>query len=140
MSRRMWPDPPDASELLAVPIEDLLRELPGAIWTSTPEYARLDHPLGIPAPRILEGDELFFDVETLGFHGRQLFLVGAVMRDGEDWTVRQLLARDYAEEEAIVAGFAEMARLRPFWVSFNGKAFDAPFLRNRAAFYRLTLP
>lgn len=118
----------------------LLGQFPGAVWTETDECARLDHPIDGELTSFLEGDELFFDVETLGFHGRQLFLVGAILHEASGWMVRQLLARDYAEEEAVVADFAEIARSRSMWISFNGKAFDAPFLRSRAAFYRRQLP
>jgi uncharacterized protein YprB with RNaseH-like and TPR domain len=91
-------------------------------------------------PAELQGDELFLDVETLGFHGRQIFLVGVVLRDEGRWSIRQLFARDYSEEEGVVDSFVALARDRPVWISFNGKSFDAPFLRTRAAFYRLTLP
>ena len=119
--------------------DSVISHFPEARWTLLEGCARLDHPLGAPTSSILEGDELFFDVETLGFHGRQLFLVGAVVREGAAWTIRQLLARDYSEEEAVVSEFVLLARARPMWISFNGKAFDAPFLRSRAAFYRQVL-
>ncbi len=121
--------------------EDLIiRHFPGASWIESGGCARLDHPIDPQLTSFLEGDELFFDVETLGFHGRQLFLVGVVVWAGSAWTTRQLLARDYAEEEAVVADFAELASASPMWISFNGKSFDAPFLRSRAAFYRRKLP
>jgi uncharacterized protein YprB with RNaseH-like and TPR domain len=113
---------------------------PDASWTENEACGCLDHPIDAELTDFLEGDELFFDVETLGFHGRQLFLVGAIVREGSSWWTRQLLARDYTEEEAVLADFAELASTRSMWISFNGKAFDAPFLRSRAAYYRRQLP
>jgi uncharacterized protein YprB with RNaseH-like and TPR domain len=93
----------------------------------------------------LEGDELFLDVETLGFHGRQVFLIGLLLKEDlrneeGSWSVIQLFARDYAEEDAIVEAFVAYATPRPFWISFNGKSFDVPFLKTRAAFYRKEIP
>lgn len=93
----------------------------------------------------LEGDELFLDVETLGFHGRQVFLIGLLLNEGltkeaGTWSLIQLFARDYAEEEAIVEEFVNYATPRSFWISFNGKSFDVPFLKTRAAFYRKAIP
>ena len=93
-----------------------------------PELARLEAPA------------FFLDLETLGFHGRPLFLIGLLARLDNSWEVVQLLARDYAEEEAILQKFCELAEVEPVWQSFNGKSFDVPFLRNRAAFFRIRFP
>ncbi len=110
-------------------------------------YLRISHPT-VPrtarqlAMTVTRPPCLFFDLETLGFLGHPVFLIGIMRprrRDGT-WEVVQLLARDYTEEEAILTAFArEASRLRR-WVSFNGKSFDLPFLRRRAAFYGLGLP
>ncbi len=129
---------------------------PDALTTFPEEaYARILHPLGPGAARDpylsrLSGTCLLFDLETLGFLGHPLFLIG-VMRPERDeadrapearaaWEVVQYLARDYTEEEAVVRAFAEEAARAPRWVSFNGKSFDLPFLRRRAAFHGIRLP
>ncbi|MCA9757796.1 MAG: ribonuclease H-like domain-containing protein [Candidatus Eisenbacteria bacterium] len=116
------------------------------------EYCRISHPLGVGAssdPELsqLPTSGLLFDLETLGFHGRPLFLIGILYpavpppASGPDaWRVVQLLARDYAEEEAILEAFADVAAEQTPWVSFNGKTFDLPFLRERARFHHLPLP
>lgn len=112
-------------------------------------FCRIVHPLG---PGLEEDPELsrlparglLFDLETLGFHGRPLFLIGILYpqagSEGGVWRVVQLLARDYAEEEAILRAFSLVAAEQEPWVSFNGKAFDQPFLRDRARFHHLPLP
>jgi uncharacterized protein YprB with RNaseH-like and TPR domain len=111
------------------------------------EYARIRHPLGPGAAadvrlRRLSEDCLFVDLETLGFLGHPLFLIGLMRKAprGGKWEVLQLLARDYTEEEAVVHAFAREGKRVRRWVSFNGKSFDLPFLRARAAFYGLRLP
>jgi uncharacterized protein len=110
-------------------------------------YARIRHPLregGLALRRHgpLPDDALFLDLETLGFLGHPVFLVGLLRRSRRsgDWEVLQLLARDYTEEEAILRAFVTEGRRRPRWVSFNGKSFDVPTLRGRAAFYGLEVP
>jgi uncharacterized protein YprB with RNaseH-like and TPR domain len=116
-------------------------------------YLRIRHPLpsnaagpspdGSIRPGIsLPPGLLLFDLETLGFLGHPLFLIGFLRspRDGREGEVLQLLARDYTEEEAIVRAFGESGRRAPRWVSFNGKSFDLPFLRSRAAFHGVALP
>ena len=77
-------------------------------------------------------DLMFLDLETTGLGSSPVFLVGTlVCRDGEV-VARQLLARTYAEEMAIVGHFVERSRARPVFVTFNGKSFDVPYLRVRA--------
>lgn len=122
-------------------------------------YLRISHPADPGAPLRapsaaascvqsrsvpLRGQQprLFFDLETLGFLGHPVFLIGILRpcRQTRAWEVVQLLARDYTEEEAILNAFAREASRRRRWVSFNGKSFDLPFLRQRAAFYGVRLP
>jgi len=90
----------------------------------------------------LPRDCLFFDLETLGFLGHPLFLIGLLRHvpRRRRWEVVQLLARDYTEEEAVLEAFAREGRGKLRWVSFNGKSFDLPFLRSRASFYGVRLP
>ena len=86
-------------------------------------------------------DHLFVDLETLGFVGRPLFLVGLLYATGpKTGELVQLVARDYAEEEGTLRFFAEEYAAFPAWVTFNGKSFDVPSLRLRYAFHRLSAP
>lgn len=75
----------------------------------------------------------FLDLETTGLSSSPVFLVGVLLyREGE-MLCRQLLARTYAEEVSIVGGFAAIAAETDMYVTFNGKTFDVPYLRARAA-------
>lgn len=81
----------------------------------------------------------FLDVETTGLGtgaGVLVFLVGLAGWDGGDFVVEQYWLRDIGEEPAFLDAVA--ARLGSFAgvVSFNGKAFDVPLLRTRAALVR----
>ena len=80
---------------------------------------------------------LVLDVETGGFAGVPVFLIGLVLLGRRPLSVLQLLARDYPEEEAILRALAELTGSRDTWVTFNGKSFDEPFLRDRATLHRV---
>ncbi|MFH1567039.1 MAG: ribonuclease H-like domain-containing protein [Gemmatimonadota bacterium] len=97
----------------------------------------------IAAATSLEGvapaDLLFFDIETTGLSNSPLFLIGAMVWEGGGLVVRQYMARNYAEEAAVIALFGDLCRSRRLLVSFNGKSFDLPFIRVRAAANRVAL-
>ena len=80
-------------------------------------------------------DLLFIDIETLGLFSRPIILFGlAEIRSGE-LCISQYLLRDISEEvPALSAVFDQLAGDRVL-VSYNGKAFDIPYLAGRSAFY-----
>jgi hypothetical protein len=84
---------------------------------------------------------MFLDLETLGFLGRPLFLIGLLLPTAPgEARILQYLARDYSEEPAILRTFLRRHAHRRVWVTFNGKAFDLPFLRERCRYHRLPDP
>jgi uncharacterized protein YprB with RNaseH-like and TPR domain len=78
-------------------------------------------------------DVLFMDLETTGLAATPLFLIGTMTWEGAGLTVRQFFARDYSEEGGVIAHFAQAGRGKKLLVSFNGKSFDLPYVRVRAA-------
>jgi uncharacterized protein YprB with RNaseH-like and TPR domain len=87
---------------------------------------------GKPRPPRPE-DLLFLDLETTGLTSCPVFLLGAMVWDAGGLVARQFFARDYSQEAAAVRAFLDLARYRRVLVSFNGKSFDVPFVRARAA-------
>jgi uncharacterized protein YprB with RNaseH-like and TPR domain len=83
-------------------------------------------------------DLLFIDIETLGLFSRPIILFGlAEIRSGE-LCISQYLLRDISEEvPALSAVFDQLSGDRVL-VSYNGKAFDIPYLAGRSAFYGRT--
>jgi len=78
-------------------------------------------------------DLLFLDLETTGLGASPLFLIGTLSWEDSGLLVRQFFARDYAEERAALECFLERAANHKLLVTFNGKSFDVPYLRMRAA-------
>jgi len=85
-------------------------------------------------------DALFLDTETTGLAGgtgTMAFLIGLGWFEGCHFHVRQILARDFAEEKAALTHLAEIAGQKKFLVTFNGKAFDVNLLATRFIMNRL---
>ena len=85
---------------------------------------------------LLPEDLLFLDIETTGLGSTPLFLIGTLALEDSLLVARQYLARDYAEERAVIALFAESLRDRRLLVTFNGKSFDLPYVRVRSSYHR----
>lgn len=85
-------------------------------------------------------DLLFVDLETTGLGNSPLFLVGTMLWENDSLVVKQYLARDYSEEAAVTSLFAEELAGRKLLVSFNGKTFDFPYLKTRAAALGIKFP
>ncbi len=82
-------------------------------------------------------DWLFLDLETAGLSAAPLFLVGVLRVEGDGMLVEQYLARDYAEEPSMLWEFGRAAERAAVLVTFNGKSFDVPYLRDRMSYYHL---
>ncbi|HEU4726202.1 MAG TPA: ribonuclease H-like domain-containing protein [Candidatus Eisenbacteria bacterium] len=80
---------------------------------------------------------LYLDIETCGLSGVPVFLVGLGFVVDRNIVFRQLFARDYAEERALLFELSRIARDFDALVTFNGKTFDAPFLQDRAVHHRV---
>jgi len=82
-------------------------------------------------------DLLFMDVESCGFSGAVIFLVGVMFFRDDDLHFEQYLARNYAEEAAVLRAFIDRIKRSRVLVTFNGKAFDMNMIRERAIFHGL---
>ena len=96
---------------------------------------RWDYLLGCDPTRIL-----FLDIETLGLTSTPVFLVGTIhLADDGRMHLRQIFARDYAEERHILEHFAGRVGDFDVIVTYNGKTFDWPYLRDRANYHAVRL-
>jgi len=79
----------------------------------------------------------FLDIETTGLAATPLFLVGILHIGNHGPHIHQLLARHYAEEPAVLAATRQMLNEVQVLVSFNGRSFDIPYLRDRTRCHRM---
>jgi len=72
------------------------------------------------------------DIETVGlWRVLPLFLVGVAFDLGDEWEIKQYFARSFEEEGAILHEAVHALADRRVCVTYNGKAFDEPFVRAR---------
>ena len=124
-------------------IENALADLPGG-WGQLcekfrGEIARAGSRLGGclrdagDATDVRCEDLIFVDLETTGLGSAMTFLIGTMVWQPRGFVVRQFFARDYSQERAILSLYFQAAADKKMIVSFNGKSFDVPLLRVRAA-------
>lgn len=82
---------------------------------------------------------LYLDLETTGLSAQPLFLVGAMEFTGDDFLLKQFFARNYAEEQHLLSDLVDYFARFDLLVTFNGKSFDVPYVRNRAVVNRFEL-
>lgn len=82
---------------------------------------------------------LFIDTETTGLRGAGTvaFLVGLGWVEGDSFIIRQLLMRDYPQEPSMLEELSAYLNRFSTLVSFNGKSFDLPLLRDRFVMARM---
>jgi uncharacterized protein YprB with RNaseH-like and TPR domain len=118
----------------AVFVHERLRseiERPRADWGALGTPPEEEETLALLS-RMDLGGVLFLDLETGGFSGSPVFLAGTMRWNGSDFVLRQYFARHYGEESALLRALAEASGDVEALVTFNGKSYDVPFLRDRA--------
>jgi uncharacterized protein len=85
----------------------------------------------------LSGTEnmLFMDIETLGLKEVPLILIGVAEASHDGLVINQYLLRDLKEERAVLESFLSHQENDNFYVTFNGRSFDVPFIRSRMRYY-----
>lgn len=79
-------------------------------------------------------DAVFFDTETTGLSGGAgtcAFLIGVGYFRADKFVLKQYLMRDYNEEVALLYDLKQMFSHKQAVISFNGKSFDWPLIKDR---------
>jgi uncharacterized protein YprB with RNaseH-like and TPR domain len=126
---------------ILLPLEELW---PGGEDLALKRHAQLiGHEIPDPKPgenqdlahfiRSFPNDLLLVDLETCGLAGSNLFLIGLLRFVEGQLAVELLLARNYAEERAVLSSFWQATSPTSLIVTFNGKSFDWPMIADRSA-------
>lgn len=113
-------------------------EKPRAYWGRLGEAPAAEPDLVALAASGIAG-AIFLDLETGGLTSSPVFLAGTMHWNGETFVLRQYFARHYGEEAPLIAALAEHLRGFEHLVTYNGKSYDAPFLKGRAVTHGVPL-
>lgn len=83
---------------------------------------------------------LYLDTETTGLAtgaGTVAFLIGVGYMEGDGFTVRQFIMRDYCDEHAMLTQLSTLMSTFDIIVTFNGKSYDLTLLQTRFLMNRL---
>lgn len=108
------------------------QELSGAAAANSADLALIAKDEAVGSLEI--NRTLFFDTETTGLAGgagTYAFLVGVGFFQADQFVVRQYLMRDYHEETAMLYDVYRLVQEFDALVSYNGKSFDWPLLKDR---------
>lgn len=78
---------------------------------------------------------LFFDLETLGLGGAPIIVCALAQPTTGGIRITQYLARSLEEEPGLLEQIEGVLREASLLISYNGKAFDWTYLRERFAYY-----
>jgi hypothetical protein len=96
------------------------------------------HPLMLYVSRFYNlEDFLFIDIETMGFFSRPIILFGIASISGERIFINQYLLRNISEESAGLISVLSHFKENIVLVTYNGKTFDIPYIKERAAYYQI---
>ena len=79
----------------------------------------------------------FMDIETKGFTNVPVILIGVAEIKNNNIITSQYFLRDYTEEANILEAYLSHIDEDSIHVTFNGKTFDIPFIKNRCLYNRV---
>ena len=113
---------------------------PDRVQTALSHWLPASHPLCQQLVGLVRQEEiLFFDLETLGLGGTPIVLAALARLTQADVRITQYLAGSLDEEIALLEQIDREMTDTSLLISYNGKSFDWPYLRERIAYYGLPL-
>lgn len=79
----------------------------------------------------------FMDIETMGLSNVPIILIGVAEIRKNKIICSQYFLRDYSEEASIIEAYLSHLDEDSVHVTFNGKTFDVPFIKNRCIYNRI---
>ncbi|MDI9633199.1 MAG: ribonuclease H-like domain-containing protein [Methanolinea sp.] len=124
----------------SAPARECLRVLEegttGEVISLVARWYPSSHVRHLSSARLLDpADFLFLDIETLGIFQRPIILAGLARVEGSRLVTDQYLVCSMEEElPALLAARGALQGYRAL-VTYNGRSFDVPYLRERCALY-----
>lgn len=96
------------------------------------------HPLHLYSSSLYNKEDfIIFDIETLGLFNRPIILFGVARISNGQLLINQYLLRTIKEEPAAINGVLSHIHENSVFMTFNGRTFDVPYIKERLAYYRM---
>jgi len=96
------------------------------------------HPLVLYSSALRKKEDFtILDIETMGLFSRPIILFGIAQISGTHILINQYFLRSIKEEPAALMGFLSHINENSIFITFNGRAFDVPYIKERLAYYRM---
>lgn len=96
------------------------------------------HPLVLYSSALGKKEDFtVLDIETMGLFSRPIILFGVAQVSGTHILISQYFLRSIKEEPAALMGFLSHTNENSIFITFNGRAFDIPYIKERLAYYRM---
>jgi uncharacterized protein YprB with RNaseH-like and TPR domain len=96
------------------------------------------HPLVLSVSGLHKKEDfLFVDIETLGLFTRPIILFGVAHFSDNTLLIHQYLLRSIQEEPAALTAMLSHLKSGSAFITFNGRTFDIPYIKERLAYYRM---
>ncbi|RLE36875.1 exonuclease [Candidatus Acetothermia bacterium] len=114
---------------------------PAAVYRTLSDWLPSSHPLFLRSLSFVKREGLlFFDLETLGLANAPIFLLATGRITEGSLAVNQHLAASLEGEASLLEEFERELEGISVLISYNGKAFDWPILRERSFYYGIPFP
>jgi len=104
------------------------------LWHRLPKSHPLLHYL---AGFCNDDDFAIIDIETLGLSERPIILLGIAKPNKDCTCIHQYLLRDIQDEPSAIWSLISQLEPHSSLITFNGKSFDIPYIKQRLAYYGL---
>jgi len=96
------------------------------------------HPLMLCASGLWRKEDfIILDIETMGLFNRPIILLGVAQVSAARISINQYFLQNIKEEAAALRGFLSQITKNNVFLTFNGRTFDIPYIRERLAYYRM---
>lgn len=97
------------------------------------------HPLVLYSSSFYKKEDfIFLDIETMGLFTRPIILFGiAQISDNDMLIINQYFVRNIKEEPAALDSLLFHFKENCAFITFNGRTFDIPYIKERLAYYRM---
>jgi uncharacterized protein YprB with RNaseH-like and TPR domain len=107
------------------------------LWQRLPKSHPLLHYL---AGFCHDQDFAIIDIETLGLSERPIILLGIAKPKKDHICTNQFLLRDIQDEPSAIWSLVSQLEPNLSLITFNGRSFDIPYIKQRLAYYGLDAP